>query len=237
MAADFTVEDLTAYLDGEANPDLALRIETALKQDAALQTRLDLLSIDKADLRNEFDALLTEAPSNLVPQAPVTNNNWGFAGAVAASLFVGLGIGFLVFSKPAPPAPGWTQYVAAYQALYVTQTIDEIADSPTDLSGLSGVLGRELAPAMKAPDLQFKRGQLLGFKGKPLIQMAYLSDTGAPIALCIIKKPGEASEIKTSVLEGMNAASWSDGSFAYLLIGGTDADLIQRSAAHFKALL
>lgn len=238
MAERISDEELTAYLDGEADGPLRVRIDAELESDTELLSRLEALTIDVSALKSDFDALLRSAPAGLIPPPVPAFNPWRTSVAMAASLIIGLGAGYLFFSKPAPAQAGWTQYVAAYQALYVVETLETVPlPNSVDVSGLSETLGRELDAATTAPGLLYKRGQVLGFKGKPLIQMAYLSDTGAPVALCIIRKEGSETAITHSELEGMKAASWSDGTFAYLLIGGTDADVIARNAAHFKASL
>ena len=235
MASDVSDEDLTAFLDGEAPAALAQEIETARKTDRSLGARLDSLQFDLAGLKAQADDMLASAPAQILPQ-PIPDRALGpIAGAIAA-LVVGLALGVTLANRPAAQ-PGWMEYVAAYQALYVQGTLSGVGSDPSSLTRLSELLGRDLSPAQDAPDLVFKRAQQLGFNGQPLIQIAYLTETGAPMALCIIKKPGEERPITADLLEGMQAASWSDGEFAYLLIGGTDRALVQRGAAHFQARL
>ncbi|WP_299191063.1 hypothetical protein [uncultured Litoreibacter sp.] len=237
--ADISDEDLTAYLDGEADDALSSRIEAALAMDASIAQRLEALSIDVGSLKGALDGLLPSAPRDLVPARAAANTNrpWGIGATVAASLIVGVTAGYLYASKPAPE-PGWMAYVAAYQALYVNATLADAGGAQgTELAQLAGVLGRDLEGVDTAPNLTFKRGQVLGFKGKALVQLAYLSSAGDPVALCIIKTSGEAKPVTTTQLEGMQAASWSDGNHAYLLIGGDDAALVAENAAFFAQTL
>lgn len=236
MATNISDEELTAYLDGEADGALAGRIEAALMDDDTLAVRLDGLRFDVDALRGEAGAFLADAPSFTLPPAPASRGFGIMGGAMAACLALGLGLGFFLSDQPEEQT-GWVHYVAAYQALYVGDTLAGVEADPTQISELSSVLGRDLAAATASPELTFKRGQRLGFNGKPLIQLAYLSEEGAPMALCIIAKSGEAKPVSQRVLEGMQAASWSDGEFAYLLIGGEDADLVKRAALHFEAQL
>lgn len=233
MASDVSDEDLTAFLDGEAPAALAHAIETARKTDRSLSARLDGLRFDVAGLKAQADEMMSSAPARVLPQPMPVRALGSVAGAMAA-LILGLALGVTLANRP-NAQPGWMDYVAAYQALYVPDTLSGDFSEPSDLTRLSELLGRDLSPAQDAPDLVFKRAQQLGFRGQPLVQIAYLTETGAPVALCIIKKPGEESPITANILEGMQAASWSDGEFAYLLIGGTDRALVQRGAAHFQA--
>lgn len=154
-------------------------------------------------------------------------------------MIAGLVIGVFA-SRPDAGPVGWHAYVASYQALYVTDTLAEVTQSPeataTQLAKVSGKLGRPLGAATTIPGLTYKRAQVLGFNGAPLAQLAYLGKDGAPLALCILAKT-EAAALETMKLEGMEAASWSDGNYAYLLIGGQDAEQIAQAATHLKAAL
>ncbi len=238
MTTDITDEELTAYLDGEADTALRARIDQTLTSDPEVAARLDALSIDTSSLKAEFDGLLMTAPNNLVPAANDRSPPRAFGGAIVASMILGLTMGYTIFSPSTPAKPGWTQYVAAYQALYVSETLNTVSPSePSELIRLSEVIGRDLNPATEIDTLNFKRGQVLGFNGKPLIQLAYLTEDGKPVALCVIRNGSPQQDIEHRELEGMQAASWSDGTFSYLLIGGADADLIAETATKFKARL
>ncbi|MEM9581995.1 MAG: hypothetical protein AAGA08_02675 [Pseudomonadota bacterium] len=235
MAHDITQEDLTAYLDGEASDALVTRIEAELGQNAELQARLAGLELDTAAMRVAAEPLLADAPQGLVPQ-PQASRQSKTGWAIAASLIIGLGAGYLLFAKPASDKPDWMAYVAAYQALYVPETLARLDDTAqTDFSYLSDQIGRDLSPAAQANNLDFKRGQVLGFEDTALIQLAYADASGGPVALCIIRNTSAPQGLTLTEMEGMQAASWSDGTHAYLLIGGQDADLIAQSAADFKA--
>jgi len=58
----FSDEDLTAFLDGEADANLSEAIESALIEDGVLSQRLADLHLDKDDLKAAFDDLLETAP-------------------------------------------------------------------------------------------------------------------------------------------------------------------------------
>jgi|TARA_B110000908_G_scaffold149043_1_gene182009 hypothetical protein len=71
----------------------------------------------------------------------------------------------------------------------------------------------------------------LGFKGKPLVQLAFVRADGTPIALCIIKANTKDSKpINSEELFGMAAASWNSDRRAYFLIGGETAPTTQSEA-------
>jgi len=241
----FTDEDLTAYLDSAADPTMAQKLETALATDPDLAARLADLDVPMGDLKAALDPMIAAAPVIAVPEVSFNTlkkrHSRSMAG-LAAALVAGIAFGALVL-KPAPQQTAqqdWMDYVAAYQALYVEDTLTAVvqtdAQSAAQLQRVSAQLGRPLDRATDIPGFAYKRAQVLGFNGKPLIQMAYLTDTGVPMALCIIRSD-EGETLETMRLEGLEAASWSDGDFAYLLIGGEDSAQIAAAATHLQAQL
>ncbi len=244
---DFSDEELTAYLDGEAGHAPVQRIERALDRDASLQERLKALAVDKLQLKTGFDELLEaapEAPALSIPahhDAAKPSMAWRSIAATALiCLMVGSGAGYLFAPQP---DKGWASFVASYQALYVNATLAAIERpepvAAAELERVSQALGKdlELAAFQQQDQLDYKRAQVLGFNGRPLVQLAFLSKVGAPIALCIIKADGGTTEITTSTMQGMRTAAWAKDGYKYLLIGGTDAGLIENAAKHFAARL
>lgn len=247
----FSDEQLTAFLDGEAEHAPVGEIEEQLRSDAGLRARLDALRTDPGDITAAFNTLLPDAPD--VPEFladGVTSQTggrgpWRIAGYAAAAALVAGFIGFAGGSYwSQKPEPGWIAVVADYQALYVNGTLADIQRPPeearSELDRVAGTFGKELpfSSITANQQLDFKRAQLLGFKGKPLVQLAFLSEAGEPIALCIIKsgKPGNAA-VKTSALKGMQTAVWRKDGYAYVLIGGKDAGLIESAAEAFSKVL
>lgn len=237
----FSDEELTAYLDGEADGVPMDEIERGLKQDSALRARLESLSLDKRKLTSAFDLLLDAAPDT--PEIsggsePVVDRTvFGFLHLIAAAavaLLIGVSAGLLMTGDR---LQGWRGYVAAYQALYANGTLAHIDQTESaakeELARVSAAIGKDLDLSMiEAPDqLDYKRAQILHFQGQPLIQLAFLSKVGEPVALCIIKSDsGADADPVFEEMQGMQAASWSRDGYGYLLIGGDDPELIERTA-------
>ncbi|CUH79574.1 putative transmembrane transcriptional regulator (anti-sigma factor) [Tritonibacter multivorans] len=241
----FSDEDLTAFLDGEAEGDLSARIDAALLSDAQLVARLERLVIPVDDIRAAF-AVEGLAP----PTAPdLPAQTWIQPMAMAASVVLALGIGALggYSFKPDTPAPvvaqksGWIAAVASYQALYATETLAGKFQAPeqTDatLAGFEDRIGVDLVAATDVQGLDFKRAQILSYNGKPLMQMAYLDDGGVPFALCVIGSGAEARAMKDQIAEGLAASSWIVDGVGYLVIGGDDPALTRAYAEAFRAQL
>jgi len=72
----------------------------------------------------------------------------------------------------------------------------------------------------------FKAVDRLRYDGKPLVQIVYLPEHGAPVALCVMRenRPDEAAAERT--VEHMDVVTWRSAGLRYALIGRPgDADL------------
>ncbi len=238
----FSDEQLTAYLDGETDHIPADEISRALDRDAALRARLDRLSVETDDIADAFGRLLESAPPapevSLPEAAADQSSRWPSLHAIAAvavlCLTVGWGAGYVT---PRSDLTSWHDFVAAYQALYVNSTLAQVEQeddaAASQLEHVAGAIGKpiDLSTLKQIEGLDYKRAQILGFEGQPLAQLTFLSEVGAPVALCIIRKQGEGdAEVELAELHGMSAASWSRDGYDYLLIGGSDAALIAATA-------
>ncbi len=243
MTVSLRDEDLTAYLDDELDALARRSIDAALQADPALRGRLDVLRIPHDALSSAFDRLTDSAPS--MPELPAVRRrqpaHFMPMAALAASLLIGAFVGAMATADRSAPRD-WMAYVAAYQALYVTDTLSTVALAESEnidsLNRLGQTLGRDLMPARIAAPLDFRRAQLLGYEGKPLIQLAYLSPKGQPVALCVIRAEESANTaVETTRLEGMSAAHWREDGFAFLLIGGDDDAMIEQAAQRLSIAL
>lgn len=243
--AAFTDEELTAYLDGEADADLHARVQLALASDAVLSDRLQSLDLPAAALRDAFSPEVLGAPQmpeGLLPAPRETRTPLRLVASIAVAFGLGVVSSYMLQPGPQPAKePGWKAVVASYQSLYVTDTVDIAAQAPEItadvLTGFGGSHGIDLSPAQTVEGLEFKRAQLLGFKGKPLLQMAYLAPGGVPVALCIIRSNGDDKPMQSEVLAEMATASWVSDGVGYLLIGGQDQEFINSVAEDIRGNL
>lgn len=235
----FTDEELTAYLDQEIDSETAKSISQRLESDAVLQERVAKLNELTDGISTALDGLLTSAPEmpdmgqNIVPYK-ITN--WLVPVGLAAALVVGAVFG--TYGLQRSTSKGWMNYVSAYQALYVNGTLASVdvsdADNTAQLALLSEIIGRDLTAAQNTDGISFRRAQLLGFEGRPLVQMAYLSQIGSPIALCVIQSETTGEQTpQFTTFEGMSAAYWTKDGYSFLLIGGQDDRLISQEAKLF----
>lgn len=239
----FSDEELVAYLDGEVDFAPIAAIDAARRQDAALQKRIDALEIDRAALAAAFDGLAPRTPTLpfAPPAAPPRRGLW--AGITATATAAALAIGFMAGSARQAPLTQWTDYVAAYQALYSSSTLAHIARTETDqqaeLDRVAAAIGKSIPVGALTlfPDVQYTRAQILSFEGQSLIQLAFLTGAGAPVALCIIRAE-EAPNTSPAFqqMEGLSTALWAQNGYEYILIGGQDDALIERMASGFVGM-
>lgn len=237
----FSDEELVAYLDGETTHTPAEDIAVALRTDAVLAKRLAALRIDTHAIAQSFEATLnTGHKAPFILETPV-QRNWIRHAAAAAIVGIVVGFGAGQFSADMGDR-NWKQYVAAYQFLYTTNTLSNVQTSPAfqraELNQIGAAIGKEfsIATLTSMPDVTYKRAQVLGYNGQPLVQLTFLSSTGEPIALCIIRSDDKSeASIVHSEMEGMQSANWQTNGYDYLLIGGQDKGLIARMANSFAA--
>jgi len=260
----FTDEDLTAYLDGEADEALSNAIEEACGHDAELLARIEGLSFPKDLLKEAFDLQLEQAPPMpdlIVPANETTPpSRWPMFGAGAVSgLAAGLAVAMVMnFGQlqPEPQAaqqPGWKQLVAYYQMLYVPETL-QAPRGPSGpggpggpggpaggygwtLASLSSEIGVNLQPLQRLDGLTFHRAQFLSLNGNPLIQIVYTNGAGTPIAICLVRSEAAESGLNSATLEGMAATDWTTGTHGILVIGGEDSGEIEAVAEQVATLI
>ncbi len=241
----YSNETLLGFLNGTLADDEARAIETALETDVELGERMMALDTFAAPVREvmetipsqeRIERLQAELVAATTPIATTPKMGWGWQ-KMAASIALGLIVGWssnAYLNKPQPQKPSWRMEVASYQKLYVNETVAHLDTDPAALEG-------QFARASKAVDLDLMqetlkgvenltlaRAQVLGFSGKPLVQIVYKDAKGMPIALCIIAKNNEAPKDTTKFedLRGLSSATWETGTHQFLLIGDTkDADI------------
>ena len=246
MTTRFSDEQLTAYLDGEKNHTPHVEIETALKTDESLRSRLESLKMDTDALSSSMDSLLDLAPA--APKLEIvektqSDTSWMKSGLIAACAACFMIVsGILGYNISDRKIDDWREYVAAYHYLYITNTLANVEPDPAqrqiEIARIGDAIGKdiELESLKNFAGLDYKRAQILGYEGKPLAQMTFLSMLGDPIALCIIRSETNSEKlIATMQMENMASASWAKDGYEYLIIGGKDEAMIKEAAEFFAA--
>ncbi|TNJ45569.1 anti-sigma factor [Phaeobacter sp. B1627] len=237
-------EDLTAYLDGEADEQLSRGIDRALETDPDLQNRMEALMLPIDALQEAFavDRLGAPEPPVLDQYAPQSRQSGAplrLVASVVLAFGIGISGGYLL--QPKQAAPGWIDVVASYQSLYMTETVEQTTQAPemaqAALEQFHSRSGVALASVTAVEGLDFHRAQVLGFNNKPLMQMAYLGEDGTPYALCVITTANADSALTDRMAQGLAATSWTSDGVGYLVIGGQDPSRTRGFAEQMKARL
>ena len=137
---------------------------------------------------------------------------------------------------------GWREMVAYYQTLFVKETlenatVDAQAQSANLRAALSHVgLDLSLALVSVAP-LQYKRAEVLNFKGKPLVQIAYLFNGETPVSFCIIRSAKPAHGVTPDRQQGLNIAHWRSEGHGFMVIGHVPEKALSDIAEQLKQSL
>ena len=153
------------------------------------------------------------------------------AGAFACGLVLRLGPGMGPASNTGASLASvgtgvspWVTAAASYQQLYSRETLAYV-DPDSNLSIKTVKEIREddgLAlriPDLSAAGLTFKRVQRLRFNNKPLVQIVYLPEKGAPVALCVMKEVKPDAAVEDQRVASMTVVTWRQAELGYALIG------------------
>jgi anti-sigma factor RsiW len=219
--------------------------------------RLDQLGRGGRAFGPAFEALLAAAPAERLGAALTdlaakhahsgrrsARARFGRVAAIAAALVIFAAGGIagyvlpMVTQGPAEP-PGWRQVVAEYQGLTTTESLTAIPDNVAMVSQELTVIGGKLAldlstDKLALPNAALKRAQLFEFRGRPLVQLAYLTGDG-PVAFCIIANGRPDQAIAFEEREGFNIVFWTDGGRGYMLIGKASRQALEAYAGDLAA--
>ncbi|WP_133649772.1 anti-sigma factor family protein [Paraburkholderia flava] len=128
------------------------------------------------------------------------------------------------FSTASADTRPWITAAAGYQQLYSRETLENV-DANAELSEktLEQIRDQD-GLALSIPDLRdagltFKRVQRLRFGDKALVQIVYLPQQGAPVALCVMKEAKPDAAVATARVASMNVVTWRQAELGYVLIG------------------
>jgi anti-sigma factor RsiW len=147
---------------------------------------------------------------------------WLAAAFIAGAFFCGatLKLGPRALSPFEGRVSPWVEAAAGYQELYTRETLSDTSDNPPVDARLLDAIRRDDGLPLAIPDLQkagltFKRLQRLRFHGKPLVQIVYLPEHGAPVALCVIKNQADDQSAQSRRVYGMDVVTWNRDKLGY----------------------
>lgn len=160
--------------------------------------------------------------------------------AAAASLLAAVAVGFYFIGSQSQfdqsAISDWRVAVADYQRLYVSETLPEGAPDAISRRGqlkrVSDLSGMAVTDTMvDLPNLSFRRAQTLGVDGQTLIQLAFATETGEPVALCFTPETGSKMPLKSGQIYDMNTVSWRKDNVGFVLMGRVPQALLDETAS------
>jgi anti-sigma factor RsiW len=131
--------------------------------------------------------------------------------------------GMTVAAGNAQASP-WVLAAANYQDLFARETVENVqpdaqvaAKTVDDIRHVDGLALR--VPDLRSAGLTFKGVNRLRFNNKPLVQIVYLPEKGAPIALCVMKDMQPDTPVAQQQVDKMNVVTWRQAELKYALIG------------------
>ena len=145
------------------------------------------------------------------------------AASVALMLIAALG-GLWLGRMLSHPVTNWREAVAIYHMLYSRDTLAPFRPASREIRAIEKQLSAGAGLPIRIPDLsaqglRFARGQLLRFSGKALVQLAYLSDDGKPVALCFLADQAAPRPPASERRHGMTVVHWVRDGTPTMLIG------------------
>jgi anti-sigma factor RsiW len=256
-------ELLVAYVDGQLARKQIRAVEKVLDQDDVIAARVDALKHAHARLEAAFEAILAgeemdvsaasaPAPEGIVIEWRVAKMALAVIGIALALLLAIAGYGWpLSFrSIMAPPqaatvspqgasvAPAWQEEMARAHALLSRETLEVGLESQANRDFVTLQLAQILGVNLKLPNLEpqgfrFVRAQALRSGNEPVVQILYLGERGAPLAL--YAKKGEGNDTLTAEQYGsVGTVTWAEDGVAYLLADDIDDTMLMRLATKVK---
>jgi len=156
------------------------------------------------------------------------------SGAIAASLTLNLIIPTISDSAQKTNMEVWIDRVADYQSLYVRETVAHIKNGRAEAETLLASLAQQYGLPTHIPNLsslgyRLVRAQQLGFEGEPLIQLVYLSEMNAPLALCFMPA-NSLNNTETIIGDRSNLATgaWTQAGHQYVIVADESPERMQQ---------
>lgn len=140
-----------------------------------------------------------------------------------------------VAAQPAAPGPvvapaiaplpaTWADDMVRAHAYLSPETFSFGLESEGNMELTSLQISKTLGANLTVPDLSsanvvFQRAQMMQRDGKPFAQIAYLTESGDPVALYATGRSGEPEGMMEHEKDGIGYVTWAQGELALLLAG------------------
>jgi anti-sigma factor RsiW len=234
-------QTLSAYLDGELEPDVAHEVEALVASDPDVEAELMALTQTDALVKDAFDGMLSDpVPLSIAREisGSTQSRRWPMTAMAAsvAALVVGIGIGTYGGLAPVPSAPGWLDHVADYHRVYAAETRHLVEVGADEADHIQTWIGNRTGVNFNIPDLTefgltFEGGRLLVANGKPVAQLMYRDAAGTVFALCFQSSgQGATDGFTDGSRKGIVMQVWRTDTAAFVLVGPDGSPLLSSIA-------
>lgn len=255
---------LVAYVDGELDAVTARLVEEQLAASAAARERVEMFRETARLLRGalsepemlEVSPALTAKVTRLAarhrpgPRLPrLAARAWIPLAMAAAIAGYVVGATDVIKRLPFGGNPHNAQVahileeVADYHSVFASDGA-HLVEVPASRQGdLEAWLGARLkfsfkVPDLRAHDLAFQGGRLLGIDRQPVAQLMYTGKDGQPVALCIALSEGDASSpLLRQDEEGMTLFGLGAGNHVFVVVGPSSNKSLRSIAETMPGLL
>src|SRR5437762_5320034 len=239
MSANLPVheDELHAYADGQLAPASAEEVGAAIVREPALGARVAEIRRQNALLRDVFDPWLAEPmPRKLrgaaTGRALRGSSRWQPWAALAASLVLGLGIGWFgrgEMLQLAGTPVSFPRQAALTHALYASDANRPVEVWAAEEQRLVSWLSKRLGYSLHAPDLNtvgfaLVGGRLVAGKQKPGALFMYENADRQRISLLVRKdgSPSRETAFPYAFKDGVGAFGWIDDVCGHAVAGRID---------------
>ena len=224
---------LMVYVDGELDAEAAREVEQVLESDPEARAKVEVYRETRSLLRAACaESFYATGRDHVLPlrSQRARPQRRRLAATVAAAC---VAAGLLGFAGGRLAVPGGSarddllDEIAEYHEVFSQET-DHLVEVPANRSAelqswLSARLGRELkAPDLSRAGLRFAGGRMLVIDDKPVAELMYTRASGPPLALCVTAMGGGTEPLHVDTRGDLHLASWTDGRFAFVVVGELD---------------
>jgi anti-sigma factor RsiW len=238
-APSVTGDDLHAYADGQLSPERAAQVGDALEREPALAARLTDIRQQSAMLRAALDPWLDEALPRELVDAAKPPRSWRarrarrawpvIVLAAAASLFIGIGLGWQFRSEMLEQAGTpvtFPRQAAFTHALYAADANRPVEIWANEEERMVRWLSKRLSFPLRAPNLNevgfaLVGGRLVAGNEKPGAMFMYENADKQRISLFVRKDDERTREtaFRYAYEDGVGVFYWIDDACGYALSG------------------
>ena len=241
---------LMAYADGELDAAEACSVERLLESDPRAKQQLRIYRDTAALLRAACaEPLFRDVPKKLfTPFDTERRKSWRPRRqilALAASLLlavIGFTAGYGIGARPPSAYDALIGEIAEYHPVYASDAA-HLVEIPANRTGeleawMGARIGRKLSvPNLSAAGFSFAGGRMVVVDGRSVAQLLYTRPGMMPLGVCMTALAGAPRPQRIDHREEIGLLSWSDGSYAYVVVGTVADDELRTLAARVSTEL